>query len=119
MKKLLTIFFVLFSLIGEAQTVEIIGCDVALPIIERPRIRRNIDKKTMVAVYPNPASTIINVTLASPSQVRLTNTLGQYIYETRGEKQVQIPVNFPAGVYYVQVIDAEQKIIKKVVVTNR
>lgn len=56
-----------------------------------------------IAVYPNPASTILRVkSNGKITNVRLVNTIGQVVYSSSTNSNIDIS-NFERGVYFVQV----------------
>ena len=77
-----------------------------------------------IAVYPNPASQVVNVDLngTTASAVTMTDMLGREVYKqavANGQAQVNIPVaGFAAGMYLVQVQTAGELITRKIVVAK-
>ena len=67
--------------------------------------------------FPNPANTIVNVTMTSPEKentVKLFNTLGQSVYTktfSGGTTSLDIS-SVPAGVYYINVNCKDNKRIE-------
>jgi len=86
----------------------------------------NFDKNTTLnfSFWPNPARGQIEVSLPGipqqPLEVSLTNGLGQVQalnFEALGNKlQVDLPTQLPAGLYWLQVFDRQEKATKPVVI---
>lgn len=71
-----------------------------------------------VSIYPNPATSVLNVNAAGYSQVEVINMLGQVVYSNSISNNAQINVsNLNDGVYFVRLSGANgtttQKFIKK------
>ncbi|MBP5709436.1 MAG: T9SS type A sorting domain-containing protein [Bacteroidales bacterium] len=68
-----------------------------------------------VAVYPNPATNVLNVMANGYSQVDVINFLGQVVYSSRiNDSNVQINVNnLNSGIYFVRLQNAENTVTKK------
>ena len=75
------------------------------------------DAHTSFHTFPNPANTIVNVTMTSPEKennVKLFNTLGQSVYTktfSGGTTSLDIS-SVPAGVYYINVNCKDNKRIE-------
>ena len=71
-----------------------------------------------VSIYPNPATSVLNVSAAGYNQVEIINMLGQVVYSNSISNNAQINVsNLNDGVYFVRLSGANgtttQKFIKK------
>ena len=71
-----------------------------------------------VSIYPNPATSVLNVDAAGYSQVEVINMLGQVVYSNSISNNAQINVSdLNNGVYFVRLSGANgtttQKFIKK------
>ena len=75
------------------------------------------------SVYPNPASHLINIEISSEDatlvEVCVFNVMGQMLHHSReivgsGPNEIQLPINFRSGVYYLKVGSS----IRKFVVIN-
>lgn len=71
-----------------------------------------------VSIYPNPATSVLNVNAAGYSQVEVINMLGQVVYSNSISNNAQINVSdLNNGVYFVRLSGANgtttQKFIKK------
>ncbi len=73
-----------------------------------------------VTIYPNPAHTNITITNLPPnSTINITDISGRVFYTqyNKANSTVQIPVNgISNGVYFVQIINGEHRVNRKVVV---
>jgi hypothetical protein len=72
-----------------------------------------------LSVYPNPASTQINITNKGTSALALVlfNTLGQKVWEGKMMKKITIPVAaYAHGLYYLQINDQQKgsKTVKRI-----
>jgi len=73
-----------------------------------------------VKVFPNPSAGLINVNIQSDvkvSQINVVNVVGQVVYtEQVPQTQNTIQLNeLPEGIYFVQVISKDTKIVKRIV----
>ena len=73
--------------------------------------------QTFLSVYPNPANTEINISLAiNDFDVEIINTLGETILMERNKKRINVS-GFSKGIYFVKVNDGDkfysQKFIKQ------
>lgn len=71
-----------------------------------------------ISIYPNPATTVLNVEAEGFNTVELVNVLGQVVYSANATNNMQINVsNLDNGVYFVRLNGANgtatQKFIKK------
>jgi aminopeptidase YwaD len=55
-------------------------------------------------IYPNPASTILNIDIANADQSKISimNYLGQTNFTTTNQKQIDI-TNFTSGLYFITI----------------
>ena len=79
-----------------------------------------IEEETMntVSIYPNPATTVLNVEAEGYNTIEIVNLLGQTVYAANATSNMQINVsNLNSGVYFVRLNGANgtttQKFIKK------
>jgi hypothetical protein len=82
------------------------------------------ESKVDISVFPNPASTIVNVVLASDDsnvEIRLHNILGEVVYSnaiTSGVNEISV-ADLPNGVYFYAILDSGNVIeTKKLVVRH-
>lgn len=76
------------------------------------------ENSTSVSIYPNPATTVLNVEAEGFSTIEMVNVLGQVVYSANATSNMQINVsNLDNGVYFVRLNGANgtatQKFIKK------
>lgn len=78
----------------------------------------NDHQAPQVSIYPNPATSSINISADQMSQVELYNLVGQKVYETVcTENSISIPTcNLTAGTYIVKIMSEKGISTKKVVV---
>lgn len=77
--------------------------------------------QSLIALYPNPTSEVLNIELENPSflekKIEIHNMAGQSIFQKNWESNTQkqqIEVgNFPTGVYFLSVKTEEGVIVKK------
>lgn len=72
-----------------------------------------------LSVYPNPASTQLNITNKGASALALVmfNTLGQKVWEGKMTKKITIPIaSYARGLYYLQINDQQKgsKAVKRI-----
>jgi len=77
-----------------------------------------VENNTSVSIFPNPATTVLNVEAEGFSTIELVNVLGQVVYSANATNNMQINVsNLDNGVYFVRLNGANgtatQKFIKK------
>lgn len=77
--------------------------------------------QNIIQVYPIPANDILNVVIdyAKPISLKITNTVGQAVWNGEVIKQRSIPVaNWAKGVYYLHLSDNANKeqMVKKIIV---
>ncbi len=80
----------------------------------------NLKTKSIVSIFPNPATNEIKITNLSPSenQISLFNLLGQQVKSIRvsNVQSTILPVaDLPAGMYVVTIFDGEKIVCKKFV----
>ena len=76
------------------------------------------NENNAISIYPNPATSILNVNANGYNTVEIINMLGQVVYNTTMNDNAQINVrNLNDGVYFVRLNGANgtttQKFIKK------
>lgn len=76
------------------------------------------ENSTSLSIYPNPATTVLNVEAEGFSTIEMVNVLGQVVYSANATSNMQINVsNLDNGVYFVRLNGANgtatQKFIKK------
>ncbi len=78
----------------------------------------NVKTLPSVSIYPNPATSIVNISTKNASTLKVINSIGQTIYSTNVSNDTQtIDVsNFATGVYFVEISNATEKITKKLVI---
>lgn len=77
-----------------------------------------------LVVYPNPGRNFFNIILPEKgqfSELRLINQFGQFVYESslgNGQKKhkIKIKPDWPKGIYLIQIIGADETIVKEVVI---
>jgi hypothetical protein len=74
-------------------------------------------------LYPNPVSDYLNITSSKPlSKIVVYNVLGQKVYSWKAQESISARISFnglTSGVYFIQLIDAKQKIqIRKIMLSN-
>jgi hypothetical protein len=73
--------------------------------------------KNMIQLYPNPATSSLNITSTNPiTQITITNLLGQTLYtQNYNTQKVQIDVaDLPTGVYFIKINASEvRKFVKE------
>jgi Secretion system C-terminal sorting domain len=92
-------------------------CDSTLTTDITPTL--NSRNEQGVQLYPNPATSQINVT--SPhiiTHLKISNTLGQLVYETIPHKKNVLVTPFKDGIYFVAVTTGNSLISKKVIIKN-
>ncbi len=75
-------------------------------------------EQTYVAIYPNPATTVLNLDVNTDiQQIVITNSLGQIVYHRQGELPTsQIDISrFDAGMYFVRVETAHGTAVQKLI----
>ena len=77
-----------------------------------------MESNNSVSIYPNPATTVLNVVAEGYNTIEVINLLGQTVYTCNATNNTQINVsNLRNGVYFVRVNGEKgtttQKFIKK------
>jgi len=77
----------------------------------------NLDLEDTVSVYPNPASTIINLSTTIPlSSIEVYDVFGKLLF-TKEKDLTRIDVKeYSPGVYFLVISSNNQQIVKKVIV---
>ncbi len=77
----------------------------------------NLDLEDTVSVYPNPASTIINLSTTLPlSSIEVYDVFGKLLF-TKEKDLTRIDVKeYTPGVYFLVITSNNQQIVKKVIV---
>ncbi len=95
------------------------GCDSVA--IQQGSLPVDIGVKTMINIYPNPVSSILNINFGNGNnqekKLQISNAFGREIITLVFTAQKKsIPVNhLPAGVYFLQINDGKEKEIRKFV----
>ncbi len=88
-------------------------------------IEQVVQNNLLLNIYPNPSSTILNVTFTkekeSSNTVKLTNTLGQTVFyrnigKNEGSNEVINLVGLAKGVYILIVTDNQNTVTKKIII---
>ena len=71
------------------------------------------------SIYPNPSSGIINVNASGKIDVvKVTNLLGQLIYEARPEQEkISFELKYE-GIYFITVTSGERVTTQKIIVSH-
>lgn len=77
-----------------------------------------VENNNTLSIYPNPATSVLNVNAEGYSTIELVNMLGQVVYSANATSNMQVNVsNLDNGVYFVRLNGANgtatQKFIKK------
>jgi hypothetical protein len=96
-----------------------IGC-TPLPLNLHSAEGKKKDKQTdnlSINIYPNPGNGSFSlISSAMISEMKISNLAGQIIYQVRpGEKQLHFQLH-EAGIYFIQIFTANQRITKKLIV---
>ncbi len=77
----------------------------------------NLDLEDTVSVYPNPASTVINLSTTLPlSSIEVYDVFGKLLF-TKEKDLTRIDVKeYTPGVYFLVITSNNQQIVKKVIV---
>lgn len=103
---------------GSSTTDPDMSNNQACITINRGEVAISENVVSEVSIYPNPATSVLNVNAAGYSQVEVINMLGQVVYSNSISNNAQINVsNLNDGVYFVRLSGANgtttQKFIKK------
>ena len=98
-----------------AVIVEQNGCTVTSNCVEITTVGLEDIKTELFRVYPNPASTVINVEMTNASAVRLFDVSGKLLKELNGSSIYTIDVtDLTSGIYMIESAEgAKVKFIKK------
>ncbi len=98
-----------------AVIVEQNGCTVTSNCVEITTVGLEDIKTELFRVYPNPASTVINVEMTNASAVRLFDVSGKLLKELNGSSIYTIDVtDLTSGIYMIESAEgAKAKFIKK------
>ncbi len=70
-----------------------------------------------INLYPNPAHKFITISgLKEKATVEIYNSLGAKILDQKFNGEIQLNIDFPAGIYYAKIGLGEQSIVKKFLV---
>ena len=103
---------------GSSTTDPDMSNNQACITINRGNVAISENVASEVSVYPNPATSVLNVDAAGYNQVEIINMLGQVVYSNSINNNAQINVSdLNNGVYFVRLSGANgtttQKFIKK------
>ena len=77
-------------------------------------LEKSIEKEISLEVYPNPATNILNIkTNESTYSLKLISLVGKVVWE--GSSITKIQLDYPKGIYFLQLTSKNKKITKKVV----
>jgi hypothetical protein len=78
----------------------------------------NVKSQPSVSIYPNPATSIVNISTKNATSIKVINSIGQTIYSSNVNSSTEsIDVsNFATGVYFVEISNHTEKITKKLVI---
>lgn len=93
------------------------NCTFTIPNAVNDMAESNID----FTVYPNPANSMafIKLNTSVNGSLSLYNITGQQVYTqvlNSNTSLVQLPLNYPAGIYFVTLTDNGKKVTKKLVI---
>ena len=103
---------------GSATTDPDMSNNQSCITINRGEVAISENVVSEVSIYPNPATSVLNVSAAGYNQVEIINMLGQVVYSNSISNNAQINVSdLNDGVYFVRLSGANgtttQKFIKK------
>ena len=103
---------------GSSTTDPDMSNNQACITINRGEVAISENVVSEVSIYPNPATSVLNVNAAGYNQVEIINMLGQVVYSNSISNNAQINVSdLNNGVYFVRLSGANgtttQKFIKK------
>jgi uncharacterized repeat protein (TIGR03803 family) len=98
-----------------------IGSNPDCSFIETPQMTTGIPAITdnAVGVYPNPATSVLNITQSKFTTITITNVLGEEVYNQAINNSTPTAVdvsNWSKGVYLLQLKSETETLVKKVVV---
>lgn len=75
---------------------------------------KELDKKEIISIYPNPTSNILNIKSNSKtnSEIEITNQLGQTVLEQKYSESIDVSKLVP-GCYFIRVDNSYSKFIKE------
>jgi len=119
------------ALEGSRFRAYIDGCREYNTIANRNDVSYNeIEDKSIIKIYPNPANQFANITYQLPADGNITivllNSTGKYIttlanniQKPAGEHQLELNAsNLPTGIYYLKLQSNEMNIVKKLMITK-
>lgn len=102
------------------------GADFTHPAFESAAINELVSNIKNIVIYPNPASSIVNVSVEqltnSEVSIRMINSFGQNVYEYKsvnqsGVNSIEIPIDqFNTGLYNIQIICNQEMVNKKLII---
>jgi hypothetical protein len=82
-------------------------------------IEKSKEKKTIFKIYPNPSNGSINITITNAiDELKVTDLLGQIVYETKPQATNTTLQLDNAGVYFIAITCGKETSVKKVVVNK-
>ena len=98
-----------------AVIVELNGCSVTSNCVAITTVGLDDIKTELFRIYPNPASTVINVEMANASTVRMFDISGKLLKELNGSSNYTIDVtDLTPGMYMIESAEgAKAKFIKQ------
>lgn len=110
--------FEIHAALGSSTTDPDMSNNQSCITINRGEVAISENVVSEVSIYPNPATSVLNVSAAGYNQVEIINMLGQVVYSNSISNNAQINVSdLNDGVYFVRLSGANgtttQKFIKK------
>ncbi len=80
----------------------------------------NVDFETSIAIYPNPASDVVNITLQDTSrtiEISVYDALGRVVMPSKNLDVGRLDISgLSSGVYYIKIIQEGNKAVKRLIV---
>jgi len=97
------------------------GCDVGAGIINVVASIEPLSDKEQLIIYPNPTTNNFILKGVSSNKsflLQITNPIGEIIYTEKfySKKEYLIEASFAKGIYYVNIIEKERNVVKKLIV---
>jgi extracellular elastinolytic metalloproteinase len=98
------------------------GTPTNVVVIDAPLNVLNVTGNNLVKIYPNPASTQVNVETTEKATIELMDAEGRVVYfksdATANEKHEIDTQNLASGVYMIKIYTDSFVVVKKVVINK-
>ena len=90
-------------------------------IVENTTISNHTQQNQDIRIYPNPATSIVNIENVLHADIQLINSTGQVLMQCYGhDETIQIPVSiYSSGLYFLRILRDNDIFVRKVLISEK